>query len=96
MNRLAVTEKIISTKVSKGLKWEDIAKKVGHSKEWTTALCLGQMTATPAQAKILGKIFGTKDQLEIFTVDLFIFKEKNILIVLFQKINHIRQEIISI
>ena len=58
MNRLAVTEKIISTKVSKGLKWEDIAKKVGHSKEWTTALCLGQMTATPAQAKIIGKIFG--------------------------------------
>ena len=58
MNRLAVTEKIIYTKVSKGLKWEDIAKKVGHSKEWTTALCLGQMTATPAQAKIIGKIFG--------------------------------------
>jgi cyanate lyase len=58
MNRLAVTEKIIATKVSKGIKWEDVAKKVGHSKEWTTALCLGQMTATPAQAKTLGKIFG--------------------------------------
>ena len=58
MNRMDVTEKIISTKVSKGLKWEDIAKKVGQSKEWTTALCLGQMTATPAQAKAVGKIFG--------------------------------------
>jgi cyanate lyase len=46
MNRLEVTEKIISTKVSKGIKWEDVAKKVGESKEWTTALCLGQMTAT--------------------------------------------------
>jgi cyanate lyase len=29
-----------------------------QSKEWTTALCLGQMTATPAQAKMVGKIFG--------------------------------------
>jgi len=58
MSRLDVTEKIISTKVSKGLSWADVAKKVGQSKEWTTALCLGQMTATPAQAKALGKLFG--------------------------------------
>ena len=58
MNRLEVTEKIISTKVAKGIQWADVAKKVGQSKEWTTALCLGQMTASPEQAKILGKIFG--------------------------------------
>ena len=58
MNRIEVTEKIITTKVAKGLKWEDVAKKVGKSKEWTTALCLGQMTATPEQAKVLGKLFG--------------------------------------
>ena len=38
MNRNDVTEKIISTKVAKGLQWEAIAKKVGQSKEWTTAL----------------------------------------------------------
>lgn len=58
MTRLDVTEKIIATKVSKGLRWADVAKKVGQSKEWTTALCLGQMTATAAQAKVLGRIFG--------------------------------------
>ncbi|MEZ5645956.1 MAG: cyanase [Burkholderiaceae bacterium] len=58
MSRLEVTEKIIATKVSKGLSWADVAKKVGRSKEWTTALCLGQMQASPAQAKVLGKIFG--------------------------------------
>lgn len=58
MSRIEVTEKIVTTKVLKGLKWEEVAKKVGQSKEWTTALCLGQMTATPAQAKVLGKIFG--------------------------------------
>ena len=63
MNRNDVTEKIIATKVSKGLKWEDIAKKLGQSKEWTTALCLGQMTANASQAKILAKIFGlTEDE----------------------------------
>ncbi len=58
MNRLDVTEKIISTKVSKGIKWEDVAKKVGLSKEWTTAACLGQMTLDEKQAKVVGKIFG--------------------------------------
>jgi len=58
MNRNDVTEKIISTKVSKGLNWADIAAKVGQSKEWTTALCLGQMTATAEQAGVLGEIFG--------------------------------------
>ncbi len=58
MNRLAVTEKIISTKVAKGMSWAAIAKKVGQSKEWTTALCLGQMTFDARQAKVVGKIFG--------------------------------------
>jgi cyanate lyase len=58
MNRNDVTEKIIATKVSKGLQWADVAKRVGQSKEWTTALCLGQMTATPEQAKVLGDVFG--------------------------------------
>ncbi len=64
MSRLAVTEKIVAAKVLKGLQWADVATKVGQSKEWTTALCLGQMTATPAQAKVLSKIFGlsTEDQ----------------------------------
>lgn len=58
MTRLAVTEKIIATKVSKGIKWEAVAKKVGLSKEWVTAACLGQMTLDAAQAKTIGKIFG--------------------------------------
>jgi len=57
MNRNDITEKIIATKVAKGIKWESVAKEVGHSKEWTTALCLGQMTASPEQAAILGRIF---------------------------------------
>jgi cyanate lyase len=44
MNCLEVTKKIISIKVSEGIKWSDVADKVGLSKEWVTAGCLGQMT----------------------------------------------------
>jgi cyanate lyase len=62
MNRMEVTEKIISVKVAKSLKWEDVAAKVGKSKEWTTALCLGQMTASAEQAMVLGEIFGLTEE----------------------------------
>ena len=57
MNRNDVTEKIITAKVSKGLKWEDVAQQVGLSKEWVTAGCLGQMTFTAEQAATLAQIF---------------------------------------
>ncbi|TSE20129.1 Cyanate hydratase [Tepidimonas alkaliphilus] len=62
MNRNDVTEKIIATKVAKGIKWADVAKRVGQSKEWTTALCLGQMTATAEQAQVLAEIFDLTDE----------------------------------
>ena len=62
MSRIAVTEKIITTKVSKGLKWADVAAKVGLSKEWVTAACLGQMTLTPEQAGVVGEIFGLTEE----------------------------------
>jgi cyanate lyase len=57
MNRNDITEKIITVKVAKGLKWEHIAEEVGLSKEWVTAGCLGQMTFDHQQATVLGKIF---------------------------------------
>ena len=57
MSRIAVTEKIILAKVAKGLKWGEVAAKVGLSKEWVTAGCLGQMTFTAEQAKTVAEIF---------------------------------------
>ncbi|MEC4749166.1 cyanase [Methylomicrobium sp. Wu6] len=57
MNRIDVTEKIIATKVSRGLKWAEVAAKVGLSKEWVTSACLGQMALTQDQAAIVGDIF---------------------------------------
>jgi cyanate lyase len=62
MNRNDVTEKIITAKVSKGLKWEDVAAKVGQSKEWVTAGCLGQMTFDAQQAKTIAEIFGLSEE----------------------------------
>ena len=62
MNRNDVTEKIIATKVSQGITWESVAQKVGQSKEWTTALCLGQMTASAAQAAALAEVFGLSSE----------------------------------
>ena len=62
MNRLDVTEKIVAAKVAKGLKWSDVADKVGQSKEWTTAACLGQMMFTPQQAGVVGELFGLSDE----------------------------------
>ncbi|MDA7417325.1 cyanase [Xenophilus arseniciresistens] len=57
MNRIEVTEKIITAKVSKGISWASVARQVGLSKEWVTAACLGQMTLNEKQAAIVGEIF---------------------------------------
>ena len=56
MNRHDVTELIVTQRLAKDLSWADIAKAVGHSKEWVTAGCLGQMTFTPQQAAVIGEM----------------------------------------
>jgi len=58
MSRIDVTEKIIATKVARGIKWADVAAQVGLSKEWVTAACLGQMTLSEQQAGVVAEIFG--------------------------------------
>ena len=64
MNRNDVTEMIIEAKLKKGLKWQDVAKKVGLSKEWVTAGCLGQMTFDAKQAKVIARLFGLPAEAE--------------------------------
>lgn len=56
MKRIDVTEMIIEAKLKKGLKWSDIARTVGHSKEWTTAAMMGQMSLTQDEAKKVGAL----------------------------------------
>lgn len=64
MNRNDITEMIIEAKVTKGLKWEEVAKQVGLSKEWVTAACLGQMAFDARQAKIVADLFGLPAEAE--------------------------------
>ncbi|WP_300436568.1 cyanase [Zoogloea sp.] len=61
-DRNEVTAMILSAKVSKGIKWGQVAEAIGLSKEWTTAGCLGQMTFTKAQAETVGELFGLSDE----------------------------------
>jgi len=58
MNRAELTEKIMTHKIVKGIKWADVAKKVGQSKEWTTAALLGQMSMTKDQATAAANAMG--------------------------------------
>src|SRR5438034_9863021 len=57
MKRQDITDLIVYRKVTRGIKWAEVAKKVGQSKEWTTAACLGQMQMTKKQAEIVGRLF---------------------------------------
>ena len=51
MKRTDVTELIVLAKRKKKCTWDDCAKVLGQSKEWSTAALLGQMTLTEEQAK---------------------------------------------
>lgn len=66
MNREDVTDLIIQAKVKKGLKWADVAARVGLSKEWVTAACLGQMTLTAEQAAVIGDVFDLPDEARLW------------------------------
>ncbi|ALM91064.1 MULTISPECIES: cyanase [Alteromonas] len=61
-NRTQVTDMIQSSKISKGIKWSEIAHAVGQSKEWSTAACLGQMAMTKAQATAVGEMLELSDE----------------------------------
>jgi cyanate lyase len=62
MKREDVTDLIAFRKIKKSIKWADVATKVGQSKEWTTAACLGQMQFTRRQAETVGKIFDLPEE----------------------------------
>lgn len=62
MKRADVTDLIAFRKLKKGIKWSEVAQKVGHSKEWTTAACLGQMQMTKEQAETVGKLFDLPEE----------------------------------
>jgi cyanate lyase len=50
MDKLAMTDLIVSTRISKGLTWEKIATDLDMSPVWLTSACLGMNSAPPAKA----------------------------------------------
>jgi cyanate lyase len=58
MDRNDVVALILEARKAKGLKWAELAAKVGKSKEWVTAGCLGQMTFSREQAGALVEVLG--------------------------------------
>jgi cyanate lyase len=62
MKRQDITDLITYRRITRGIKWSDVAKKVGASKEWTTAACLGQMQMTKKQAEAVGRIFDLPEE----------------------------------
>jgi cyanate lyase len=62
MDRTELTELIVTTRLRKGLTWADVASKVGQSKEWTTAACLGQMAFSEDEARTVAELFELPDE----------------------------------
>ena len=62
MKREDVTDLIAFRKMKQGVKWSDVAQRVGQSKEWTTAACLGQMQMTKLQAETVGRMFDLPEE----------------------------------
>jgi cyanate lyase len=62
MKRDDVTDLITFRRIKNGIKWAEVARKVGQSKEWTTAACLGQMQMTKEQAETVGRLFDLPEE----------------------------------
>ena len=62
MKREDVTDLIVFRKLKKGIRWPEVAKQVGASKEWTAAACLGPMQMTQTQAEAVGKLFDLPEE----------------------------------
>jgi cyanate lyase len=58
MSREELTPKILAAKAKKGIKWADIAQRVGKSKEWTAAALMGQMSLKKEQAEAAAAALG--------------------------------------
>jgi len=58
MDRNDVIALILEARKAKGLQWSDLAARLGKSKEWVTAGCLGQMTFSAEQAGVLVEVLG--------------------------------------
>ncbi|MBC8104495.1 MAG: cyanase [Cytophagales bacterium] len=58
MTRHEATAQIIAAQQAKGIKWTEIAARVGHSPAWTTAALLGQHAMSAPEAAAATEALG--------------------------------------
>ncbi|MDF2180942.1 cyanase [Neptuniibacter sp. CAU 1671] len=58
MDKLTMTETLISKKVEKGLTWEQMGKDLGMSPVWLTSACLGMNSAPAEKAAAIAEYLG--------------------------------------
>ncbi|WP_426959068.1 cyanase [Muricoccus radiodurans] len=62
--------KILTLKRAKGLRWAEIANRIGMSPTWTCALCMGQMSAEPHHARGVAELLGLDEEDEATLVEI--------------------------
>jgi cyanate lyase len=69
MRREDLTEKIVIAKLTKGLRWEALAKAAGRSEVWTTSALLGQQAMSQDEAAACGEMLAlTADEVALLQV----------------------------
>ncbi len=58
MDKLTMTDIIVSAKVEKGLSWETMGTDLGMSPVWLTSACLGMNSAPPEKAAAIAEYLG--------------------------------------
>jgi len=69
MTRVELTEKIVVTRIAKGLTWKALAEAVGRSEVWATSALLGQQTMSGDEAAAAGRLLDlTPDEVRLLQV----------------------------
>jgi len=58
MDKLTMTETLVSAKIAKGVTWEAIGEELGMSPVWLASACLGMNSAPPDIAAAISNYFG--------------------------------------
>lgn len=58
MDKLTMTDLIVSTKIEKKLTWDEMGKALGLSPVWLTSACLGMNSAPSEKAKKIADYLG--------------------------------------
>ena len=62
MDKLSMTDAIVTAKVEKGLTWEKMGTDLGMSPVWLTSACLGMNSAPPEKAAAIAEYLGLSSE----------------------------------